>query len=68
MYTDEMLESMNKVNAKREQNAAFEPQRMTADEKEKLLATYHPDYIMSEFDLLKIGPNTLKLYSEACFS
>lgn len=30
---------------------------MTAEEKEKLLATYHPDYKKEEFEILKIGPN-----------
>lgn len=57
MYTEEMLESMKKVEAHRKANAEFEPARMTADEKEKLLATYHPDYKKEEFSILKIGPN-----------
>ena len=57
MYTDEMLESIKKVEAKRAENAAVEPRRMTADEKDKLLETYHPDYITDQFDTIKIGPN-----------
>nr|WP_317412841.1 FAD-dependent oxidoreductase [uncultured Solibaculum sp.] len=57
MYTNEMLESMKKVEANREANAALEPRRMTAEEKDTLLATYHPDYKKGEFDVLKIGPN-----------
>ncbi|GAA6397407.1 FAD-dependent oxidoreductase [Solibaculum mannosilyticum] len=57
MYTNEMLESMKKVEAAREANAALEPRRMTAEEKDTLLATYHPDYKQGEFDVLKIGPN-----------
>lgn len=30
---------------------------MTAEEKENLLSTYHPDYKQDEFDILKVGPN-----------
>ena len=57
MYNEEMLKSMEKVAAKREENAVFEPRRMTAEEKETLLATYHPDYKESEFAVLEIGKN-----------
>ena len=44
MYTNEMLESMKKVEAARDANTDLEPRRMTAEEKDTLLATYHPDY------------------------
>ena len=57
MYNEEMKESMKKVAAHRKANAVLEPRRMTADEKDKLLATYHPDYKQSEFATLSIGPN-----------
>lgn len=57
MYTDEMRESMKKVEAHRADNAAMEPRRMTAEEKENLLAAFHPDYKKSEFAELKMGPN-----------
>ena len=57
MYNEEMKESMKKVAAHREANAVLEPRRMTADEKDKLLATYHPDYKQSEFTTLSIGPS-----------
>ncbi len=57
MYTGEMYESMKKVEAAREANTVLEPRRMTADEKDALLAKYHPDYKQSEFDTLKIGVN-----------
>ena len=58
MYTNEkMLESIKKVEANRAANAVLEPVRMTAEEKEQVLATYHPDYIESEFEVLQIGPN-----------
>ena len=57
MYTNEMLESMKKVEAARSANAVLEPRRMTAEEKETLLATYHPDYKQGEFAVLQIGAN-----------
>ncbi len=57
MYTDKMFESMKKVEAARAANAVLEPRRMTAEEKDALLETYHPDYKKSEFDVLKIGVN-----------
>ena len=37
MYNEEMRQSMAKVEANRKANAATEPRRMTAEEKEKLL-------------------------------
>ena len=55
IYTAEMIESMKKVEAAREANTEFEPRRMTAEEKETLLATYHPDYKQDEFSVLKAG-------------
>jgi succinate dehydrogenase/fumarate reductase flavoprotein subunit len=58
MYpTNEMLESIKKVEAKRKANAELEPRRMSADEKTVLLQTFHPDYKQSEFEVLTIGPN-----------
>lgn len=57
MYNEEMLASMKKVEANRAENTTFEPRRMTAEEKDTLLATYHPDYKDGEFRTLEIGPN-----------
>lgn len=57
MYSEKMLESMKLVEAAREANAALEPRRMTAEEKDELLARYHPDYKQSEFTDLTIGVN-----------
>ena len=57
MYSEEMLNSIKAVEAARDANIAYEPARMTAQEKEDLLAAYHPDYKQDEFDVLKIGPN-----------
>ena len=62
MFTQEMLESIKKVEATREERlskvlAGENPRRMTAEEKEQVLAAFHPDHIKSQFAELKIGPN-----------
>lgn len=57
MYTPEMLESIRKVEANRQKNLATEPRRMTAQEKEDLLAAFHPDYRKDQFAELQVGPN-----------
>ncbi len=57
MYAKEFEESLRAVEASRAANIAYEPVRMTAKEKEDLLAAYHPDYKKSEFAQLRIGPN-----------
>lgn len=57
MYNEQMLELMKVVEAKRAENAALEPRRMTAEEKEAVLAQYHPDHKVEEFKELTIGPN-----------
>ncbi|MBQ6065916.1 MAG: FAD-binding protein [Clostridia bacterium] len=57
MYNKEMTESIKKVEANRAANTTLEPRRMTAEEKETLLATYHPDYKQEEFRTLSVGPN-----------
>ena len=57
MYTPEMLASMKKVEAAREANIAYEPRRLTAEEKEALLNQYHPDYKNDGFTTIQVGPN-----------
>ena len=57
IFTQEMLESMKKVEAAREANIAYEPRRMTADEKDALLEQYHPDYSKKGFGTIDVGPN-----------
>ena len=58
MYHDiTMQESIKKVEAAREANIRLDPRRMTAEEKEVLLRTYHPDYRENQFTQLKAGPN-----------
>ena len=52
-----MQESIKKVEAAREANMRMDPRRMTAEEKDILLKTYHPDYRDDQFTELKMGPN-----------
>ena len=57
MFTADMLESIKKVEATREERMKTEPRRMTAEEKDALLKEYHPDYREDGFAEIKIGPN-----------
>ena len=56
-YTQEQLESMKKVEATRAQRKENLHRRMTAEEKEAVLKEFHPDYIASAYEELKVGPN-----------
>ena len=56
-YTDEQLESMKKVEATRASRIQNLHARMTAEEKDAVLAEFHPDYITSAYEELKVGPN-----------
>ena len=58
MYTDlKIQESIRKVEAARAENVKLSPARMSAEEKENLLKTFHPDYRENQFTTLRIGPN-----------
>ena len=58
MYHDPFMQaSIRKVEAAREANMKLDPRRMTAEEKENLLRTYHPDYRDDQFTNLVFGPN-----------
>ncbi|MBQ1947462.1 MAG: FAD-binding protein [Clostridia bacterium] len=57
MYSEKFQQSIAAVEAAREKNIALEPERMTAKQKEDLLAEFHPDYKQNEFSVLKAGPN-----------
>ena len=57
MYSEQFRDSLTLVEASREKNIALEPTRMTAEQKEKVLASFHPDYKVDEFAVLTIGPN-----------
>ncbi len=56
-YTQEQLESMKKVEATRAERCEKLHRRLTAEEKESVLKQYHPDYIDSAYENLKVGPN-----------
>ena len=57
MFTENMMESIKKVEATRAERMRTEPRRMTAEEKSELLKAYHPDYRPEGFAEIKIGPN-----------
>ena len=57
MYPESVKASLAAVEAAREANIAYEPRRMTADEKSALLAAFHPDHRKDAFETLAIGPN-----------
>ena len=57
MYSEQFKESLGLVEAAREKNISMEPTRMTAEQKENVLASFHPDYKVDEFAVLEIGPN-----------
>ena len=58
MYKIDKLNELAKVvAAKRAENAALEPRRMTVEEKDELLAHFHPDYKQDEFTVLSAGVN-----------
>ncbi len=56
-YTQEQLDSMKKVEATRETRLKNLHPRMTAEEKDAVLREFHPDYITTAYEELKIGPN-----------
>ncbi|MBR5270832.1 MAG: FAD-binding protein, partial [Clostridia bacterium] len=57
MFSEEMLESIKKVEATRSERIGVEPKRMSAQEKEALLKEFHPDYKNEGFVNLSVGPN-----------
>ncbi|MBE6677834.1 MAG: FAD-dependent oxidoreductase, partial [Ruminococcaceae bacterium] len=57
MYSEQFKDSLTLVEASREKNIALEPVRMTAEQKETVLAAFHPDYKADQFSVLEIGPN-----------
>lgn len=57
MYSKQFSKSLELVQSLREKNIALDPPRMSADQKEKVLTSFHPDYKQEEFTTLQIGPN-----------
>ena len=62
MYQDKALqESIKKVEAARAENVKLNPRRMTAEEKDVLLKTFHPDYRDNQFTTLHIDVYKIQL-------
>ncbi|MHB1043024.1 MAG: FAD-binding protein [Eubacteriales bacterium] len=57
MYTAEMLELIKVVEQNREKRLKETFPRLTAEEKARLLKSYHPDYMEGSMRPVKIGPN-----------
>jgi Succinate dehydrogenase/fumarate reductase, flavoprotein subunit len=57
MYTQEMLDSIKNVEKTRSERLHATLRRMEADEKDKLLQEYHPDYRTTGFKNILVGPN-----------
>ncbi|MCL2365352.1 MAG: FAD-binding protein [Defluviitaleaceae bacterium] len=55
MYTSAMQAQIKKIETARGKHT--EPPRKSADEKNKLLAAFHPDYQAASFATLQVGPN-----------
>lgn len=67
MYSEKFKASLEAVTKNREQNIAYEPQRMTAEQKEEILKKYHPDHREDKFASLKVGKNKgEKVPTELC--
>ncbi len=56
-YSEKLKELVQLVETMREKNIMSEPERMTAEQKNDLLVSFHPDYNEEYFDTLKIGLN-----------
>ena len=57
MYPDYLLHSLKLVEDKREHNIALQPERMGAEDKEALLAAFHPDFREDQYTELRVGAN-----------
>ncbi len=57
MYSEQFQASIKAVEAARDKNTVSEPVRMTAEQKQQVLSSFHPDYKTEEFSELLIGPN-----------
>lgn len=57
IYTPEIYASLQKVAASRERRLHETYRRMTPEEREEVLRSFHPDYIKASLRELKVGPN-----------
>ena len=56
-YTEEQIQSMKKVEETRASRFGANIPRMSAEQKDEVLASFHPDYITSAYEELKVGKN-----------
>lgn len=56
-YSEEQLKSLARVEETRPERTGKDLRRLTADEKDALLAAFHPDYIRSSYTNLQVGAN-----------
>lgn len=57
MYPERFKGTLELVAQNRENNITLQPERMSYEQKQELLADFHPDYRQDKFDTLKIGVN-----------
>ena len=57
MYPTELQETIGKVEAGRQERLKVTFQRISLEEKNRLLKSYHPDYVKEAMRSLQIGPN-----------
>lgn len=56
-YTQDMLDSIKVVESTRSRRLKETHRRLTADEKQELLKSFHPDYRPDAMREIKVGPN-----------
>ena len=56
-YTEEQILSMKKVEETRNARFGANIPRMSAEQKDEVLASFHPDYITGAYEELKVGKN-----------
>lgn len=57
MYPEYLQSSLKKVAERREANITFDPNPMSAADKETLLAGFHPDFRKDQYAELRVGAN-----------
>ena len=57
LYPPEILVSMKKVEATRQARVGQAYPRLSQDERQAILRTFHPDYVENAFRPLRVGPN-----------
>jgi succinate dehydrogenase/fumarate reductase flavoprotein subunit len=57
MYSQAMLESLQRVEATRQRRMTETHPRLSLEEQQVLLKRYHPDYVVEGMRALRVGPN-----------